>query len=85
MMDLNLSDKDLESLQDILIETLGVARDQLRPEADLQRDLGADSLTMIEIGMAVEERFHLSIPDERLEPVATVGDVYELAASLLSQ
>ena len=84
MMDLNLSDKDLESLQDILIETLGVARDQLRPEADLQRDLGADSLTMIEIGMAVEERFHLSIPDERLEPVATVGDVYELAASLLS-
>ena len=84
-MDLNLSDKDLESLQDILIETLGVARDQLRPEADLQRDLGADSLTMIEIGMAVEERFHLSIPDERLEPVITVGDVYELAASLLSQ
>ena len=60
-----LSDKDLQAILDILVEQLGVQRAQLTPEAKIQEDLGADSLTVIEIAMAMEERFHLSIPDEQ--------------------
>jgi acyl carrier protein len=79
-----LSDKDFETVQDILVEQLGVVSDQLTPEAHLRNDLGADSLTEIEVGMALEERFSLSIPDDQLENVRTVGDVYELLAKLLA-
>jgi len=78
-----LSDKDFETVHDILVEQLGVRSDQLTPEAHLRNDLGADSLMEIEIGMALEERFSVSIPDEQLENIRTVGDVYELLAKLL--
>jgi acyl carrier protein len=48
-------------------------------------DLGADSLTIVEITMALEERFNLAIPDEQAEQVRTVQDVFETLAELLSQ
>ena len=79
-----LSDKDTQALLDILVEQLGVQRAQLTPEAKIQEDLGADSLTVIEIAMAMEERFHLSIPDEQWETVSTVGDLLEMLAKLLA-
>ncbi len=46
-------------------------------------DLGADSLDLVQITMALEERFALAIPDERAERVHTVGDVFELMAEFL--
>lgn len=67
----------------ILTEELGVAEAQLTADARLEEDLGADSLRLIEINMALEDRFNLSIPDERLEQVQTVGNVFELLADLL--
>ena len=79
-----LSDKDTQAILDILVEQLGVQRAQLTPEAKIQEDLGADSLTVIEIAMAMEERFHLSIPDEQWETVSTVGDLLEMLAKLLA-
>ncbi|HWI59381.1 MAG TPA: acyl carrier protein, partial [Bacillota bacterium] len=69
-----LSEKDSQALLDLLVEQLGVQPDQLTPDARIQEDLGADSLTVMEITMAVEERFNLSIPDEEWEEVSTVGD-----------
>ena len=78
------SDKDTQAVLDILVEQLGVQRAQLTPEAKIQEDLGADSLTVIEISMAMEERFNLSIPDEQWETVSTVGDLLELIAKLLA-
>jgi len=79
-----LSDKDTQAVLDILAEKLGVQRTQLIPHAKIQDDLGADSLTVIEIAMAMEERFHLSIPDEQWETVSTVGDLLETIAKLLA-
>jgi acyl carrier protein len=79
-----LSDKDKQAILDILVEQLGVQRAQLTPDAKIQNDLGADSLTVIEIAMAVEERFHLSIPDEQWETVLTVGDLFETIGKLLA-
>ncbi len=79
-----LSGKDTQAVLDILVEQLGVQRAQLTPDAKIQEDLGADSLTVIEIAMAMEERFHISIPDEQWETVSTVGDLLETMAKLLA-
>ena len=78
-----LSEKDAQIVEEILTEELGVQREQLTPEAHLMDDLGADSLTIVEITMALEDRFSLAIPDERWEAVRTVGELHEALAELL--
>ncbi len=80
-----LSDNTMAKLQNILMEQLGVQRDQITLEAGLMTDLGADSLDMVEIGMTVEETFNLSIPDEEMENVQTVADLQEALAGLLER
>jgi acyl carrier protein len=80
-----LSDQDTRAVLDILVEQLGVQAAQLAPEARLQEDLGADSLTLVEITLALEERFNLSIPDEEWEKVSTVGTLFEALADLLGK
>ena len=79
-----LLEKDAEAVFNILVEQLGVPRAQLTPEARLQEDLGADSLTLVEITMALEERLDISIPDEEWERVTTVGELFEALANLLA-
>jgi acyl carrier protein len=81
-MSTNLADQDLTTVQDIIIEQLGVTREQLTPGAELMRDLGADSLDVMEIGMTIESEFNLTIPDEHVEKMNTVGDVYEVLGKL---
>lgn len=79
-----LSEKDTKAVLDILTEQLGIEKAQLLPEARLEEDLGADSLTMVEIAMALEERFGVSIPDEHWERVSTVADLFEAVEELLA-
>jgi acyl carrier protein len=78
-----LSEQDTKVALEILSEELGVDATQLTNDARLKEDLGADSLTLVEINMALEDRFSLSIPDDRLERVQTVSDVCELLAEML--
>ncbi len=78
-----LPERETTAVLEILTEELGVEQSQLTADARLKEDLGADSLTLVEINMALEDRFNLSIPDERLERVETVGDIFELLADLL--
>jgi acyl carrier protein len=80
-----LSENDTKAVLDILAEQLGVPEAQLKPDAQLAQGLGADSLTLVEITMALEERFNLSIPDEVWERVSTVADVFEVLAELLEK
>jgi acyl carrier protein len=80
-----LSDQDTEAVLDILVEQLGVQEAQLALDARLQEDLGADSLTLVEITLALKERFNLSIPDEEWEKVSTVGNLFEALADLLAK
>ncbi len=80
-----LSESDTKAVLDILVEQLGVQPAQLAPEARLEQDLGADSLTLVEIAIALEERFGLSIPDEEWERVATVADLFETLAERLAK
>lgn len=59
----------------IIEEQLGVEPDRIKPEASFIDDLGADSLDIVELVMAMEEEFDLEIPDEDAEKLKTVQDV----------
>ena len=63
-----------DKVKSIVVEQLGVAEDQVTPEAKFVEDLGADSLDQVELVMALEEAFGADIPDEEAEKLATVGD-----------
>lgn len=79
-----LSEVHIRMVQDILVREFGVERRQLTPEARLREDLGPDSLTLVETAMALEEAFHINIPDERWEQVQTIGDLYATVAELMA-
>jgi len=62
-------------VEEILVEQLGVSPDQVTPNAYLVEDLGADSLDIVELGMALEDEFSVEVPDEDMEKIHTVGDI----------
>lgn len=64
-----------DKVKDIIVEQLGVNKDQVTPEASFIEDLGADSLDTVELVMAFEEEFGAEIPDEDAEKLTTVGAV----------
>ena len=66
-----------ERVKGIIVEQLGVAEASVTMEASFIDDLGADSLDIVELVMALEEEFDIEIPDEDAEKVATVGDVVD--------
>jgi len=64
----------LEKVKAIIVEQLGVEESEVTTEASFIEDLGADSLDIVELVMALEEEFDLVIPDEDAEKIRTVGD-----------
>ena len=64
-----------DKVKEIIVEQLGVNKDQVTPEASFIEDLGADSLDTVELVMAFEEEFGAEIPDEDAEKLTTVGGV----------
>lgn len=62
-------------VKDIIVDQLGVDPEKVKPEASFIDDLGADSLDIVELVMAMEEEFNLEIPDEDAEKLKTVQDV----------
>ena len=58
----------------IIAEQLGVGEDEIKPESNFIDDLGADSLDIVELVMAMEEEFEVEIPDDEAENIKTVGD-----------
>jgi acyl carrier protein len=63
-----------ERVTDIVVEHLNVSRDEVVPEASFVDDLGADSLDIVELVMAMEEEFDVEIPDDDAEKIQTIGD-----------
>ncbi|MBE5819279.1 MAG: acyl carrier protein [Clostridia bacterium] len=73
-----MSSEDIfEKVKEIIIEQLGVAEAAVTLEASFIDDLGADSLDIVELIMALEEEFDLEIPDADAEKVVSVGDVVD--------
>ena len=66
-----------EKVKAIIVEQLGVAETAVDMDASFIDDLGADSLDIVELVMALEEEFDLEIPDSDAEKVVTVGDVVD--------
>ncbi len=78
-----LSDQDITTIQTILSEQLNLAQTEIHPESGIIADLGADSLDVAEIMMKLEEQFNLTIPDENLDQIITVEDLYQIVSDLL--
>ena len=71
------SEEIFDKIKEIIVEQLGVADTAVAPEASFIDDLGADSLDIVELIMAIEEEFDLEIPDNDAEKVVTVSDVVD--------
>lgn len=66
---------EIESkVKDIIVDKLGVDKDEVKPEASFTNDLGADSLDTVELIMEFEKEFGVTIPDSDAEKIQTVGD-----------
>ena len=66
-----------EKVKRVIVDQLGVAEDAVTNEATFLDDLGADSLDVVELIMALEEEFDIEIPDEEVEKAITVKDVVD--------
>ena len=66
------------------VEVLSVSEDQIVPEAKFGDDLDADSLDLVELVMALEEEFDVSVPEEELDGVGTVQQAFDLVTSKLA-
>ncbi|MDT8716453.1 acyl carrier protein [Clostridium sp. 19966] len=70
-----------EKVKEIIADKLSLEKDEITLEAAFIDDLGADSLDLVELIMALEDEFDLEIPDEEVEKITTVSDVVEYIKS----
>lgn len=75
------SEEISERIKNIIVEQLGVSKEELTPQASFIEDLGADSLDIVELIMALEEEYEMEIPDEDAEKIQTVDDVINYVQS----
>lgn len=74
-------DEIFGKVKDVIVDQLTVDEDDVSLEASFIDDLGADSLDIVELVMALEDSFGVSIPDEEAENIKTVGDAVEYIAA----
>ena len=65
----------LEKVKSILAEQFDVEEDKITADTDLQEDLGADSLDVVDLLMSIEDEFDVEVPDEEIENIKTVGSL----------
>jgi acyl carrier protein len=63
-----------DDVKEVVVEQLNVNPDEVKMESKFVEDLGADSLDVVELVMALEEKFGIEIPDDQAEKILTVGD-----------
>ncbi len=68
---------EFEKLQSIIVEVLNIAPEEIGMDSTFVDDLGADSLDIAQIMMGIEDEFGISMPQEEIEKISTVGDAVE--------
>jgi len=76
-------EQNFERFQKCAVEVLSVEKDKVTKEAKFAEDLDADSLDLVEFVMALEEEFDVSVEEEELEGVTTIGGAYDLVTGKL--
>jgi len=74
-----------DRVKGIVVEQLGVSAEEVKDEASFVEDLGADSLDVVELVMALEEEFGIELPDEQAEKIATVGEAVKYIEAHMSE
>ncbi len=74
-------DEIYNKVKEVIVDQLSVEEEDVTSEASFFDDLGADSLDIVELVMALEDSFGISIPDEDAESIKTVGDAVEYIAA----
>ncbi len=77
------NDESFEKFKECAVEVLQVPADKITRDARFSEDLDADSLDLVELVMALEEQFDVSVEETELENIETVGQAYDLIASKL--
>jgi acyl carrier protein len=71
-----------DDVKEVVVEQLNVNPDEVKEESKFVEDLGADSLDVVELVMALEEKFDIEIPDEDAEKIATVTDAIQFIENI---
>ncbi len=64
-----------EKIKELLAEQLDASADDMSMDTDIANDLGADSLDVVELLMAIEDEFEVEVPDDKIEVIKTIGDL----------
>ncbi|WP_299224511.1 acyl carrier protein [uncultured Campylobacter sp.] len=71
-----------EDVRDVVVEQLSVSPDQVKLDSKIIEDLGADSLDVVELVMALEEKFGIEIPDSESEKLVSIKDIVDYIENL---
>ena len=71
-----------EKVRDMLAKQLNLSPDKIKPESDVVKDLGADSLDVVELMMALEDEYGITLPEGEVENVKTVQDIVDMMEKL---
>jgi acyl carrier protein len=72
-----MAELDFRELQELAAEILGVEPEQVQMNVSFQRDLAADSLDLVELIAAVEDKYDVELPEAQLEKMKNVGDLWQ--------
>ena len=72
-----MAELNFKELQELAAEILGVEPEQVQLNVSFQRDLAADSLDLVELIAAVEDKYDVELPEEQLEQMKNVGDLWQ--------
>ena len=67
-----------EKVRNMLVDKLGISEDKITPDSEIIKDLGADSLDLVEMLLSLEENFGVTISDEQTENIKTVKDIVDI-------
>ena len=79
------TDNVVAQVNSLIVQSLGVSTDEIKPDASFIDDLGADSLDIVELVMLIEKEFDIEIPDEDAEKISTVQDAVDYITEALNQ